>query len=108
MVTPRTGPDAGEMITLHIEHAVTDFDIWSAAFTRFDQARKQAGVRRHVVRRPVDDPHHVSIDLEFAEVDEAVAFERFLRETVWATPTHSPALRGSPVTSVLREEVVGA
>ena len=96
------------MITLHIEHAITDFDTWRDAFARFDQSRQQAGVRRHVVRRPLDDPHHVSIDLEFAEVAEAVDFERFLRQTVWATPAHSPALRGSPVTSILQEESLGA
>ncbi|MEJ7796451.1 MAG: hypothetical protein WKF50_12930 [Nocardioides sp.] len=94
------------MVTLHIEHSVSDFDTWRTAFTRFADARRQAGVRGHVVRRPVDDQHHLSIDLDFAEVEQAVAFERFLRNNVWADPASSPALRGTPTTSILRDENV--
>ncbi len=94
------------MITLHIEHAITDFDTWRTAFARFADQRRQAGVRGHVVRRPVDDLHHVSIDLGFAEIEEAVAFERFLRTNVWATPANSPALRGTPTTAILQDETV--
>jgi len=94
------------MVTLHIEHSVSDFDTWRTAFARFSDARRRAGVRAHVVRRPVDDPRHVSIDLDFAEVDQAVAFERFLRSNVWADPASSPALRGTPTTSILQDETV--
>lgn len=33
------------MATLHIEHPITDFESWTAAFARFADARRQAGVR---------------------------------------------------------------
>lgn len=39
------------MATLHIEHAITDFDTWAQAFARFGDARRQAGVRGHRVQR---------------------------------------------------------
>lgn len=97
---------ADDMVTLHIEHSVSDFDTWRTAFTRFADRRRQAGVRGHVVRRPVDDQHYLSIDLEFAEVEQAVAFEQFLRNHVWADPASSPALRGTPTTSILQDEDV--
>ena len=94
------------MVTLHIEHSISDFGTWRTAFDRFADQRQQAGVRGHVVRRPVDDLHHVSIDLDFAEVEQAVAFEPFLRTDVWADPAKSPALSGTPTTSILRDEIV--
>lgn len=94
------------MVILHIEHSISDFDTWRTAFARFADQRRQAGVRGHVVRRPIDDLRHVSIDLDFAEVEEAVAFEHFLRTQVWADPANSPALRGTPTTSILRDETL--
>ncbi|MGZ5404588.1 MAG: hypothetical protein ACXWDL_08050 [Nocardioides sp.] len=94
------------MVTLRIEHPVSDFDTWRTAFAGFADVRRQAGVRAHVVRRPVDDELQVSIDLRFAEVGQAVAFEHFLRSNVWADPASSPALRGTPVTTILRDEDV--
>jgi len=96
------------MIILRIEHAITDFDTWAAAFSGFADARARAGVHHHVVRRPVDDPDFVAIDLSFDDVAAATSFETFLRTTVWARPENSPALRGEPVTSILREEVVAS
>ncbi len=106
MAEGRPAPHAGDMVTLHIEHSISDFDTWRTAFARFADQRRQAGVCGHVVRRPVDDPHHVSIDLDFAEIEEAVGFERFLRTKVWADPANSPALSGTPTTSILRDETV--
>ena len=44
------------MATLHIEHRITDFDIWSSAFDRFADVRRDAGFRAQRVQRPVDDP----------------------------------------------------
>ena len=32
------------MATLHIEHPVTDFGTWQAAFDRFAQVRQESGV----------------------------------------------------------------
>lgn len=89
-------------VTLHIEHAVVDFDTWAAAFARFDAVRAKAGVRRHVVRQPADDPRAVAIDLDFDSVDRAEAFLGFLRTKIWSTPDNSPALVGTPVTQILR------
>ncbi|MGI8652227.1 MAG: hypothetical protein ACR2I7_05445 [Geodermatophilaceae bacterium] len=53
------------MPTLHIEHAISDFDLWRGAFERFEQYRTQAGVRAERIQRPVDDPQYVVIDLDF-------------------------------------------
>ena len=89
------------MPTLHIEHAVTDFATWNAAFGRFDQHRQQAGVRRQRVQRPVDDPRYVVIDLDFDSVGEAASFLGFLRASVWSSPGNAPALHGTPQARIL-------
>lgn len=68
------------MPTLHIEHTISDFEVWQQAFERFDDARQQAGVRSHQVRRPVDDGQYVVIDLAFATVEQAERFRDFLHE----------------------------
>lgn len=52
------------MTTLHIEHAITDFATWHAAFQRFQDARTRAGVLRHRIYQAVDDPQYVVIDLD--------------------------------------------
>jgi hypothetical protein len=41
--------------TLHIEHPISGLDTWLAAFSKFENARKRAGVRAQRVRQPVDD-----------------------------------------------------
>jgi hypothetical protein len=91
----------GVMPTLRIEHRITDFETWSAAFNRFADARLQAGVRAHRVQRPIDDPNYVLVDLEFGTTEAAEAFLSFLTTTVWATPENSPALAGTPQTRIL-------
>lgn len=89
------------MPTLHIEHAISDFDVWTTAFGRFAEMRRKAGVRDHRVRRPVDDDHFVVIDLEFDTADEARAMLELLRTKVWASPSASPALVGDAGARVL-------
>jgi hypothetical protein len=89
------------MATLHIEHRITDFDIWTSAFNRFADVRREAGVRAQRVQRPVDDPTYVVIDLDFDTTNEAKAFLHFLNTKVWAVPDNAPALAGSPETMVL-------
>lgn len=89
------------MPTLHIEHAISDFDVWTAAFNRFEEVRRSAGVRQQRVRRPVDDDHYVVIDLDFDTAEEAVAMLDLLRTRVWASPAASPALVGSANARVL-------
>jgi hypothetical protein len=94
------------MATLHIEHPVTSFDEWQAAFERFAGLREQAGVRRQLVQRPVDDPRYVVIDLDFETVEGAATFLALLEERVWSSHDNSPALVGAPQTRIL-EPVAG-
>ncbi len=89
--------------TLHIEHPITDLETWLGAFTRFQEARKKAGVRAQRVRQPVDDDKYIYITLDFDTVEEAEAFKHFLETRVWASAEASPALAGSPTARVLIE-----
>lgn len=89
------------MITLHIEHPITDYATWKAAFDSFAAARETAGVRAHAIHRPVAEAHYVLIDLDFDTEEAATAFLHFLRTRVWAEPAHSPALAGEPTTRLL-------
>jgi hypothetical protein len=95
------------MTTLHIEHAVTDYDTWKAAFDRFAEVRGRSGVRQHRVQSPVDDPAYLSIDLEFDDADAAVRFLDFLRTRVWASREAAPALVGVPTTRILETLAAG-
>jgi hypothetical protein len=97
------GGHDGGMSTLHIEHPITDFTIWRAAFERLAPAREGAGMTAQRVRRPVDDDHYVIVDLEFPDQDRARGFLAFLEQKVWSTPANSPALAGSPIARVLED-----
>ena len=95
------------MYTLHIEHPVGDFTTWKAAFERDPIGRKQSGVRRYRVFRPVDDPKYVMVDLDFEATEEAEAFLASLRN-VWSRVDLSPGLareggaaKVSPVTRIV-------
>jgi hypothetical protein len=70
------------MPILQIEHGVRDFDAWKIAFDNDPVGREQGGVRRYRVLRPIDDPNHVIVDLEFDTTKEAEAFLDGLR-TLW-------------------------
>jgi hypothetical protein len=89
------------MFTLSIEHAIIDFRTWKQGFDRFGEAREKAGVLSHRVRRPVDDPHYLVIELDFAAQENADTFRRFLHHVVWANRDASPALVGTPETRIL-------
>jgi hypothetical protein len=89
------------MTTLRIEHPVTDFTTWHAAFDRFSEMREHSGVLAHHIWRPADDDRFVTLDLEFASLEAAEAFLGLLQERVWAVPANSPALAGSPTTRFL-------
>lgn len=84
------------MPTLLIEHSISDFDTWYAAFGRFAARRKEGGVLSERIMRPIDDPHYVLIDLDFETVEEAQRFQEFLTTQVWSNPVNSPALTGRP------------
>jgi hypothetical protein len=89
------------MTTLHIEHPITDLPTWKAAFDRFAEHRRQGGVSAERVQQPVGDAHSVVIDLDFPTREQARRFLGFLETTVWASPDSSPALAGTPRTSLL-------
>ena len=90
------------MVTLHIEHPISDYATWKAAFDGFADGRARSGVRAHVIRQPIDDEHYIVLDLEFDTVDQAEHFREFLRTKVWANAESSPALRGEPVARILK------
>jgi hypothetical protein len=87
--------------TLHIEHAITDFESWKPAFDQFADFRRQAGVRRYRLQRPVDDPRYIVIDLDFDTADEAAKFRQALQTKVWPSRENAPALVGTPQTKIL-------
>jgi hypothetical protein len=88
--------------TLHIEHPITDFAVWKAAFDRFAGQRTARGVQAHRIQQPVKDPRYVVIDLDFATTAEAEGFLDFLRTTVWSSADSSPALDGTPAAMILQ------
>ena len=59
------------MIILQIEHKVQNFAGWKKAFQSDPINRKKSGVRSYKILRPMDDPNHVIIDLEFDNLKEA-------------------------------------
>ena len=83
------------MLTLHIEHAIHDFESWRTAFDRDPAGCHAGGVRRYRVLRPVDNPNYVMIDLDF---DSRIKAEAFLdaMHKVWESPAAAPALSGAP------------
>lgn len=90
------------MATLQVEHAISDFDVWKKAFEADPVRRKESGVRRYRVFRPVDDPRYVKIDLDFDSADEAEAFRAALQR-LWSSGRAAPALAGSPQAQILEE-----
>ena len=91
------------MTTLHIEHPVTDLNVWLAAFDRIAEARAKAGVTAQRVLHPVDDPNYIVVDLEFTTTEEAQRFLAFLKSTVWSSIDNAPALDGTPQTKLLQQ-----
>ncbi|MEO7146859.1 MAG: hypothetical protein ABIW81_04525 [Terrimesophilobacter sp.] len=88
------------MTTLRIEHSISDFDTWYGAFGRFESYRKDGGVLSERITQPVDDPHYVFIELDFATVEAAQHFRQFLETQIWSNPANSPALKGTPQTRI--------
>jgi hypothetical protein len=69
------------MFILQIEHPVPDFDAWKKeGFDSDPVGRKEKGVRRYRISRPVDDPKYVLVDLEFDTSREAEEFRVALRD----------------------------
>jgi hypothetical protein len=70
------------MVILQIEHPVLNFAAWKQAFDSDPVNRKQSGVRRYRVLRPIDNPNYAIIELEFDSVDQAEGLLAAMRE-VW-------------------------
>ncbi len=94
------------MTTLHIQHPITDFGTWEAAYNRFADGRLRAGVRAERIQQPVDNPKFVVIDLDFDSADAARSFLGFLNTQVWGNSDASPALAGTPETMILEPAAV--
>jgi hypothetical protein len=92
---------------LHIEHPISDFATWTAAFAGFAENRIRAGCLRERIWRPADDARYIVVQLDFEAVAQAEAFLGFLRTQVWSSETRAPALAGEPLVRVLREEPAG-
>jgi hypothetical protein len=45
------------MAIVQIEHPISSWDAWKAAFDRDPVRREESGVRRYRIVRPVDDPN---------------------------------------------------
>jgi hypothetical protein len=80
---------------VQLEHPVSDFETWKAAFDRDPVHREASGVRRYQIYRPINDPNYVAVDLEFDSRDAAEAFKLALEE-LWRSPLAAPALGGTP------------
>ncbi|GIV82047.1 MAG: hypothetical protein KatS3mg051_1401 [Anaerolineae bacterium] len=91
------------MATLHIEHPISDLNMWLTAFGKFAEARRNGGVRAHRIYQPIDDDKYILIHLDFDTVDEAERFKRFLEMNVWSTREASPGLAGIPRARVLAQ-----
>lgn len=90
------------MPTLQIEHPITDFEVWRRAFDADPVRRKESGVQRYRVFRPLDDPRYVKIDLDFESVAAAESFREALQE-LWGSGRAAPALAGAPRTRIVEE-----
>ena len=100
MPSPHLHMELEMTTTLRIEHAISDYDTWKTAFDRDPANRKQSGVRRYSICRPVDDPEYVMLDLDFDTMSEAEAMLTRLHE-IWQSPAAAPALAGTPQTRII-------
>jgi hypothetical protein len=73
------------MATLHIENTVRDFDSWKSAFDKYDNVRREKGVRSYRLTRHHDDPNKVIVDLDFDSVSRAEDFCQVLAK-IWRSP----------------------
>jgi hypothetical protein len=89
------------MTTLHIEHPITDYPTWRAAYDGFAPARRRAGVLAEHITQPVGDGRYIVVGLDFATTGQAAAFRHLLETQVWTSAVNAPGLAGSPRTMIL-------
>jgi hypothetical protein len=84
------------MYLLRIEHPVPSFEGWKRAFDNDPVDRRQAGVRRYRIFRPLDDSDHAMVDLEFdtaADAESMLVRLRSLWQRVEGTVMREPRTR---------------
>ncbi len=59
------------MITIRIEHKISNYDGWKKAFDSDPINRKKSGVKRYRIYRPTDNENFVIIDLDFDNFEQA-------------------------------------
>lgn len=67
------------MTTLRIEHHVASYEGWKKAFDSDPINRKQSGVKRYRIYQPGDDERFVIIELDFEQLDQALATQAALQ-----------------------------
>jgi hypothetical protein len=92
------------MTIVQIEHPISSWDAWKAAFDRDPIQREASGVRRYRIVRPVDDPNYIAVDLEFDDAPKAEAFRAAL-ESMWRSPQAAAVLGGGSPRARLVEAV---
>jgi len=88
--------------TLHIEHPITGYEQWRAAFDRATQLRTAGGVVAQRVSQPIDDDRYIVVQLDFDDAEGAETFLNLLRTQIWADPARAPGLDGTPRTIILQ------
>jgi hypothetical protein len=68
---------------------------------RFEDARRNAGVKAQRIHHPVDDDRYIYVELDFDSTEQAEGFKAFLETKVWSSPDASPGLGGTPRARVL-------
>lgn len=81
------------MTTLQVEHQISDFDTWKAAFDRDPIDRRGSGVREYRVYQPVDDRGYIKVELDFDDKRTAESFLEKL-QGLWRSGAAAPALVG--------------
>ena len=102
MVTSSTSAHDRHVTTLHIEHPITGYEQWRAAFDQAAQLRRDGGVIAQRVSRPIGDDRYIVVQLDFDDEPRAATFLDILRTRIWTDATRSPGLAGPPRTIVLR------
>lgn len=61
------------MVTLRIEHKIASYEGWRKAFDSDPIDRKKSGVKQYRIYQPADDEKYIIIDLDFENIENAVA-----------------------------------
>ena len=62
------------MTTVLVQHRVSDYAAWKVVYDGINDLLTESGVRRHEVKRLVEDPNMVVVSHEFDGIDDARRF----------------------------------